>query len=117
MDYHERVEGGFVESGQITMFEDFENEGPMWSGDGERRAKKFVEFRRPFISRPIIHLAVNLMDVRTDSMIRYELDSEQVTNESFDLIFKTWGDSKFARVRVAWMAIGTSIRDEFWLDF
>jgi hypothetical protein len=31
---------------------------------------------------------------------------EDITESGFAIVFRTWGDTKVARVRVAWQAIG-----------
>jgi hypothetical protein len=34
-----------------------------------------------------------------------------VTTEGFEIVFRTWGDTRIARIRADWMAIG-AVRDE-----
>lgn len=111
------VEGTYVQQGQELLFEHYVDEGPMWAGYGERATASFVEFDRPYVDKPVVHVSISLLDVQTDPLIRYELTAENITSEGFEIIFKTWADSRFARVRVAWLAIGQAIRDEYWVDF
>ena len=32
----------------------------------------------------------------------------------FDIVFRTWGDTRVARVRVAWIALGAVANDDGW---
>jgi len=34
--------------------------------------------------------------------------------DGFDLVFRTWGDTKVARVRIGWIAIGPVKSDDDW---
>lgn len=111
------IEALHVQGGDVTVFEDFADSGQMWAGEGERDAIQTIKFQRPFIIAPTIQLSLSLLDARTEVMIRYRLSSKNVTAEQFDLVFSTWGDSKYARVCVNWIAIGQAIRDEYWVDY
>ncbi len=106
-----------VLSGETLLFEDYENSGPMWSQDGDRRARVPVKFDIPFAEPPIVHLSITMMDARTDMMIRYRLRAENIEPEGFNIVFSTWSDSKFARISVSWLALGTRIAGEYWVDF
>ncbi len=111
------VEGNFVQQGEELIFSHYEDSGPMWSGDGQRQVSYHIEFDRPFIGNPIVQLSITLMDVQTDPLIRYDISATEITSDGFSILFQTWADSRFARVRVGWIAIGQSIRDEYWVDF
>ncbi len=114
---NQATEALHVQNGHVLIFEDFEDSGQMWAGEGERSVSQTVKFWRPFIQPPKVQLSVSLMDARTEVMIRYSLSTQNVTAEQFDAVFSTWGDSKFARIGVDWMAVGMSIRDEYWVDY
>ena len=47
--------------------------------------------------------------------IRAEVVAEQVTNLGFQLVFRTWGDSRVARVRMNWLAIGELAFADDWV--
>jgi hypothetical protein len=49
------------------------------------------------------------MDQKTNS--RVDLVAENITTEGFHIVFRTWGDTRIARVRADWMAIG-AVQDE-----
>jgi hypothetical protein len=40
------------------------------------------------------------------SVLRADVTAEAVTEKGFDMVFRTWGDTKVARVRIAWTALG-----------
>jgi hypothetical protein len=46
--------------------------------------------------------------------MRGDLVSENIAEEGFDIVFKTWGDTRFARARVAWLAIGQLPPEDDW---
>ena len=50
------------------------------------------------------------MDAAT--VIRADVSVETVTEDGFDLVFRTWGDSSIARVRIGWIAMGELSDDE-----
>ena len=45
---------------------------------------------------------------------RADISTENISTTGFDIVFKTWGDTKIARVRAAWFAIGEFAGDEEW---
>ncbi|MFC3117585.1 H-type lectin domain-containing protein [Jhaorihella thermophila] len=46
--------------------------------------------------------------------IRAELVAENITPQRFEIVFRTWADTRVARLRVAWMAIGELADDNDW---
>lgn len=100
-----------IVQGSRVLFSDFVNGGPMWTGDGAREARAHVAFSEPFLAPPAIKTTISLWDFDKDSNLRAEITSEKVTEAGFDLVFRTWGDTRVARVRADWLAIGP-VRDE-----
>ena len=43
-----------------------------------------------------------------------ELVAENVTETGFDIVFRTWSDSRIARLRASWMAIGDLPFEDDW---
>ena len=103
-----------IDQGDTILFSDFADEGPMWTGQGERERRLPVSFEKPFRSPPVVHLSVSLWDVDTEPAMRGELISENVTEDGFDIVFRTWLDSRFARMRVSWIAIGELPHEDDW---
>lgn len=103
-----------IDQGQELMFSDFEDGGPMWTGEGPREARKAVEFSESFTEPPTVHLSMGMFDTDGQSNQRADLKAEEITPTGFDVVFRTWGDSRVARVRVDWLAIGAVADDEAW---
>ncbi|AVO36873.1 H-type lectin domain-containing protein [Pukyongiella litopenaei] len=103
-----------IEQGEVLMFSDFEHGGEMWSGDGPRECCKSVRFPTAFRNAPAVQVAVVLWDVSPDAALRAELRARDITPDGFELVFNTWGDTRIARLRVSWMAIGEAAHDDDW---
>lgn len=103
-----------VDQGDVALFSDFEDGGEMWIGEGPRERRRLIRFSRPFLRPPAVHLGVSLWDVDTASAMRAEIVSENITEQAFEIVFRTWLDTHVARVRVAWMAIGELASDDDW---
>ncbi len=95
-----------VDSGSEVMFSDFADNGPMWAGEGPRDARLFIKFSEVFKSQPIVHVSLSMWDTSSNMNQRADLSAQAVTEKGFELVFRTWGDSRVARVRADWMAIG-----------
>ncbi|AHD08659.1 H-type lectin domain protein [Phaeobacter gallaeciensis] len=96
-----------MDQGDIEIFSEFENGGSMWTGAGPRERRRKVRFSEPFAEIPAVHLSSSLMDIDSGAAIRAELVAETITPDGFEVVFRTWNDSRIARIRAAWMAIGT----------
>lgn len=96
------------------MFSDFETGGDMWEGTGPRQARKRVDFDEAFLSAPAILTGLAMFDMDEGSNQRADLSHGNVTTTGFDLIFRTWGDTRVARVRADWTAIGEVRGEDQW---
>ena len=103
-----------VDQGDEVIFSDFEDGGEMWTGKGPRSRHKAVTFAEPFRNAPVVHVALSLWDVDSDTNVRAELRAEEITERGFDLVFSTWGDTRVARVRISWLAIGELPHPDDW---
>lgn len=103
-----------VDTGIAHLFSDFAEGGEMWSGEGERKISVEIEFSEPFLTAPAIHTGFSLWDMSNDSNTRVDLKTDNITETGFTIIFTTWGDTKVARMRANWMAIGEVQNDEIW---
>jgi hypothetical protein len=43
-----------------------------------------------------------------------DISAETITVEGFVIVFRTWGDSRVARVRADWLAIGALRGEDDW---
>ncbi|MDJ0627964.1 MAG: H-type lectin domain-containing protein [Rhodobacter sp.] len=100
-----------VDQGSSVLFSDFENDGKMWAGDGPRTRRRKVKFSETFRSPPSVQVTMSMFDLDHKTNQRADITAEKITEAGFDIVFRTWGDSRIARVRADWMAIG-ELKDE-----
>ncbi|MBF9059218.1 hypothetical protein HKCCSP123_08495 [Rhodobacterales bacterium HKCCSP123] len=103
-----------VEQDSVIMFSDLEDNGPMWSGDGPRESRHAVTFSEAFRAQPMVQVAISMWDTGGDTNQRADLRAETITPEGFVLVFRTWGDSRVARIRADWMALGELSDEDDW---
>ncbi|MGB0799525.1 MAG: H-type lectin domain-containing protein, partial [Planktomarina sp.] len=103
-----------VTQGDLVLFSDFDNGGPMWSETGPREVRKFVEFEEAFRSAPTVQVGLSMWDLDNQTNLRADIKAENVTDAGFDLVFRTWSDTRIARVRANWMAIGELNHADEW---
>lgn len=103
-----------IEQGQSVLFSDFEHDGPMWTGKGRREIRVPVRFREPFQGAPTVFLAPDMWDFDSRTNQRADLHAEKVSETGFEIVFRTWGDTRVARLRVSWLAMGAAAADEDW---
>lgn len=103
-----------ADQGSVLMFSDFADNGPMWTGDGAREKRLSVTFSDTFRAPPIVHVGISMWDAGGDTNQRADLRAHNITNTGFDLVFRTWGDSRVARIRADWMALGELIDVDDW---
>lgn len=100
-----------VSQGASLLFSAFEDEGPMWSGEGPRVIRQTVAFPQPFQSPPLVHVAIGMWDIAGSTNQRADISADKITSEGFEIVFRTWGDTRVARIRAEWLAIG-AVRHE-----
>ena len=103
-----------IAQGSIDLFSDFEEGGEMWTGEGSRTRTQWIAFDQPFISPPVVHVSLTLWDMDSAHNVRADLAAENVSDLGFDAVFRTWLDTKVARVRVSCIAVGAVADDEAW---
>ena len=103
-----------AEQGSAMLFSDFADNGPMWAGDGPREKRHLVRFTQPFLAPPMVHVAISMWDMDGETNQRADLKAEKITETGFALIFCTWGDSRVARIRADWMALGEIASEDDW---
>src|SRR5690606_642354 len=95
-----------VDHGSMMMFSDFEDGGAMWTGQGPRELRRQVGFASPYRSVPVVHVSMSMFDVDHRHHLRADISADAVAAEGFVLVFRTWGDTRVARIRADWLAIG-----------
>lgn len=103
-----------VEEGTLMLFSDFEDGGEMWTGTGPRLRRHVVSFSEMFRTPPTVFVSMSMWDIDDSSNARADLAAENVNEADFELVFRTWGDTRVARVRGAWMAIGELKHADDW---
>jgi H-type lectin domain len=100
--------------GSRVMFSDFADGGVMWTGTGERESRHEVGFKEPFLEPPTVMVSISMWDIDHKHNSRADVRAERVTAKGFDLVFRTWQDTRVARVRADWLAIGATKDDDDW---
>jgi len=103
-----------IDQGDLILFSDYQHDGLMWTGEGPRQIRAYVQFASPFQSPPSVNLGLTMWDVSNAANARADVQAEEITALGFAILFKTWGDTRIARVRVGWQAIGPVSDDEDW---
>ncbi|WP_254368038.1 H-type lectin domain-containing protein [Paracoccus sp. Z118] len=95
-----------VARGALLLFSAFENGGEMWTGSGPRLVRQRVTFGESFLSEPVVHVSLGMWDIDASANQRVDIEADRITPEGFDVVFRTWGDTRVARVRAEWLAFG-----------
>ena len=100
-----------IQQGSRILFSDFADGGPMWTGQGDRESRHLITFADPYLEAPLVTVSISMWDIDNKHTSRVDISAEKITISGFHLVFRTWGDTRVARVRADWMAIG-AVRDE-----
>jgi hypothetical protein len=100
--------------GSRVLFSDFADGGVMWTGQGDRESRHLISFKEPFTEPPLVHVSITMWDTDHKHNARADITAEEITTAGFHLVFRTWGDTRVARVRADWMAIGTAKDEDDW---
>lgn len=103
-----------IDHGDVVMFSDFEHDGIMWSGEGARQVRAHVEFSESFRAPPAVTTTISMFDISNGANARVDVHPEAITNNGFAVICRTWSDTRIARVRVAWQALGELRHADEW---
>lgn len=86
----------------------------MWKGEGPRERRLRVGFSEAYADPPDVSVNLSLWDVASGANVRIEIGAENTTTDGFDLVFRTWGDTRIARARASWQAIGALPHEDDW---
>jgi hypothetical protein len=103
-----------IDQGDIVLFSDFDHDGEMWVGQGPRHIRTPVSFHEAFFAPPVVQVALSMWDISNTATSRADVRAAEITQDSFAIIFRTWADTKIARVRVSWIAIGELYEPDDW---
>ncbi len=100
-----------IVQGSRVLFSDYADGGVMWTGQGDRESRHVISFKEPFTAPPAVMVGISMWDTDHAHNARADLSAEKITAKGFHLVFRTWGDTRVARIRADWTAIGP-VRDE-----
>jgi len=103
-----------VDQGSLVLFSDFEDDGKMWVGDGPRMHRKTLRFTEAYRVPPMVQVSLSMWDMDQKTNQRADISTEKITEQGFDVVFRTWGDTRVARVRADWFAIGELKHEDGW---
>lgn len=103
-----------IDQGEVVLFSDFQDDGEMWAGDGARQIVSHVTFSESFRTAPSVRANLSMFDISNSANARMDVQTDRVTEDGFNIVFRTWGDTKVARVRVGWQAIGELRHSDEW---
>lgn len=105
-----------VAQGDEVLFSDYEHDGDMWTGQGARERRRYITFSPAFRAAPMVHVALSLWDADSSTNARMDVTAEKVTRDGFEIVFRTWADTRVARARVCWIAIGAAHHPDDWQE-
>lgn len=103
-----------VVQGTKVLFSDFADDGVMWAGQGPREVRQAQSFEEPFAEAPAVMVSISMWDMDHKVNSRADITAENITTTGFQIVFRTWGDTRVARVRADWTAIGPAKDDDDW---
>lgn len=103
-----------VTQGSLVLFSDFQDGGAMWTGDGARVLRRTILFSEKFQIAPAVQVALSMWDIDQQYNSRVDISAENVTEAGFEVVFRTWGDTRVARVRADWIAFGPLAHEDHW---
>ena len=87
----------------------------MWTGEGAREFRVAVSFRDGgFADTPMVNVGMSMWDLDQKTNQRVDIAAENITRLGFEIVFRTWGDTRVARVRADWIAMGEVEDEEDW---
>lgn len=100
--------------GAEVLFSDFQDGGEMWTGTGPRAFRQPVKFSEAFMAPPTIHIGLSMWDLDNQQNQRVDISADDIGQAGFTIVFRTWGDTRVARVRAEWLAIGPVGFEDDW---
>lgn len=95
-----------IDQGTLNLFSDFDTDGEMWTGEGPRERKHHVQFSETYLSPPAVTVGISLWDLDANTNPRMDISAIDITETGFTAVFRTWSDTRVARIRMSWQSIG-----------
>lgn len=103
-----------ISQGSQHLFSDFQDGGAMWTGTGPREMRVAVVFDEPYHAAPSVQAHLSMWDMDQKHNARADVSVDEITETGFTIVFKTWGDTRVARARADWLAIGPVVSEDDW---
>ena len=103
-----------VDQGSVVLFSDFADDGVMWSGTGPREKRVPVVFDGVFLGDPVVTVSISMWDTDQKTNQRADISAADLTPTGFAIVFKTWGDTRIARIRANWLAVCELLDEDVW---
>lgn len=103
-----------IEQGTKILFSDFAHDGAMWTGSGPREVRHQQDFKEAFADAPVVTVGISMWDIDHKTNSRVDISAENVTAKGFEIVFRTWADTRIARIRAEWTAIGPARDEDDW---
>ncbi len=103
-----------IEQGSRILFSDFAHDGAMWTGEGPREVRQAQVFKEPFLAPPAVTVGISMWDIDHKTNSRVDIGAENVSAKGFEIVFRTWADTRVARIRADWIAIGPARDEDDW---
>lgn len=103
-----------IEQGTKILFSDFAHDGAMWTGSGPREVRHQQDFTEGFVDAPVVTVGISMWDIDHKTNSRVDISAENVTAKGFEIVFRTWADTRIARIRAEWTAIGPARDEDDW---
>lgn len=103
-----------IEQGSKVLFSDFAHDGAMWVGSGPREVRQQETFSEAFAEPPAVAVGISMWDMDHEANARVDISAESITTKGFEIVIRTWADTRIARIRADWMAIGTAHDKDDW---
>lgn len=103
-----------IDQGSHLLFSDFKHDGDMWTGTGKRELHTWLEFSEPFMSAPAVQVSLSMWDVDHSANSRMDITTGRIEAHRFQIVFRTWGDTRVARARADWIAMGEVAHEDDW---
>lgn len=81
------------------LFFDHKDGGALWTGNGAREVRRVVGFEERFPSDPVVQVGLSMWGMAQKTNQRADTTAGMVNGEGFVIVFRTWGDTRVARVR------------------
>lgn len=103
-----------IDQGSKMMFADFAHGGEMWTGQGPRESRHAIRFETAYAEAPTVMVSISMWDMDQATAVRADISAEKINRKGFDLVFRTWADTRVARVRADWTALGRVTTEDDW---